>query len=192
MSRFDQAVAQFDAYNSLDPNKEISDGNPVARELVYARRMSQCLAQFAPDAGEEIRLAARCQHIGRWQIPRSTYPEGKKGYLQWRNKLKSLHADIAAEILRAAGYDDVMVEKVKFLLQKKELHQNVATQLLEDVVCLVFVGYYLADFAKKHESEKVVDILRKTMKKMSPSAQAEAMRLHLDDETRSLILEAMA
>jgi hypothetical protein len=190
MSPFENAIAKFDAYNSQDPNMETVDGKIVPRELLYAQRMSRCLAWFAPDAAEDVLLAARCQHIGRWQIPRSTYPDGKKGYLQWRNKLKGLHAEIAADIMLGSGYDEMMVGKVGFLLLKKDLQHNTGTQLLEDVVCLVFIEFYLADFAKKHDSAKVVDILRKTIKKMSTSAQAKAMNIPLDENIIALVKQA--
>jgi hypothetical protein len=191
MNSFDSAIARFDAYNSQDPNKEWEGGQQVAREILYAQRMSECLDDFAPGAAEEIRLAARCQHIGRWQIPRASYPDGKKGYLQWRGMLAKFHADVADKILRESGYGDEMVEKARSLLLKKDLHHNQATQLLEDVVCLVFIRYYLKDFAAKHETDKVEDILRKTIKKMSPHARRKAGSIPLDQSTRDLILRSV-
>lgn len=191
MSRFENAISKFDAYNAMDPNKEVVDGLSLAKELVYAQRMSDWLARFAPDAGEEVRLAARCQHIGRWQIPRKTYPEGRKGYLQWRSKLKEMHADIADGILRESGYGDETVENVRFLLLKKDLQHNTGTQLLEDVVCLVFIEYYLADFVVKHDPQKVIDVLRKTLKKMSPRAREQALTIPLDASTRMLLQAAV-
>jgi hypothetical protein len=188
MGSFDLAISKFDEFNSADPNREGDSGMP--RELVYAQRMSECLSRFAPNASEEVRLAARCQHIGRWQIPRAIYPEGKKGYLQWRSKLKDFHAQAASSILRECGYDDDQIDKVKFLLLKKDLLHNPDSQLLEDVVCLVFVEFYLADFAKKHEPAKVIDILRKTMKKMSPHAKAATSDIPMDDAMQALIAQA--
>src|SRR5882757_1752986 len=103
-SRFDDAIRKFDEYNTADPN---------GKELLYAQRMSQRLDLFNPDAAEHIRLAARCQHIGRWTIPRNTYPDGKKGYIAWRNKLKHFHAEQAAAILGDCGYDPEMIGLVK-------------------------------------------------------------------------------
>lgn len=169
-----KAFDAFDAYNSKDPNKETYDGKEYPKELLYAIRMTEQLKQFAPEAAEYTHLAARCQHIGRWEIPRNKYPMDKKGYLQWRNTLKQHHATIAEKILKEAGYDENTIDIVKFLLLKKQLHSNPDTQLLEDIICLVFVEYYLEDFASKHDDDKVVDILRKTLKKMSPRAINEA------------------
>lgn len=191
MSSFDLAISGFDEYNRQDPNREQVEGTLVAKELLYARRMSERLQHFAPDAAEEIRLAARCQHIGRWQIPRNTYPAGRKGYLQWRNKLKEHHATIAEGILKDSGYKQDVIDKVKFLLLKKELQHNKDTQLLEDVVCLVFIEFYLADFAGKHDDEKVIDILRKTMKKMTDRAIEAAAQIPLDERTAGLLARSL-
>jgi hypothetical protein len=139
-----------------------------------------------------VQLAARCQHIGRWEIPREKYPMDKKGYLQWRNAEKMHHARIAEQILSDAGYEQQTIESVKALLLKKELYTNDRTRLLEDVVCLVFIEFYLADFAIKHEEEKVIDILRKTVKKMSPSGIKAVSEITLPEKITSLISRAVA
>jgi hypothetical protein len=192
MSAFDLAVSKFDEYNRADPNRELIAGELVAKELVYARRMSERLQAFEPQSTEAVRLAARCQHIGRWQIPRNTFPADRKGYLVWRNKLKDHHAAVASKILTESGYGQDMINKVRFLLLKKELHHNKDTQLLEDVVCLVFIEHYLSDFAEKHDDDKVIDILRKTMKKMTPRAISIAAGLHLPTKISTLITKAAA
>ena len=186
------AFKAFDAYNEKDPNTETSNGKSSPKELLYAVRMSEQLNRFAPDAPEYIKLAARCQHIGRWEIPRNKYPMDKKGYLQWRNTLKQHHATLAQKILSESGYDESTIDIVKFLLLKKQLHTNPDTQLLEDIICLVFVEYYLEDFANKHEDEKVVDILHKTLKKMSPRAINEAVGLVRSEKIKSLLEKATA
>ncbi len=184
------AIKEFDAYNAKDPHREIWAGTDYPKELLYSMRMTDRLSQFAPDSPPYLILAARCQHIGRWEIPRSAYPMDRKGYLQWRSMLKLHHAKIAGEILGRCGYDTGTIEKVKFLLLKKELNNNADTQLLEDVICLVFVQYYLDDFAAAHDEEKVIDILRKTMKKMSQKAIDEVSTLPLSDKILAMIGQA--
>lgn len=187
-----RAFEAFDAYNSQDPNLETDGGESFPKEVLYARRMTRRLAAFAPEAPEHIQLAARCQHIGRWEIPRNRYPMDRKGYLMWRNELKRHHASIAEQILKSCGYDDATIELVKFLLLKKQLHVNPDTQLLEDIVCLVFLEYYLEDFASRHEATKIVDILRKTLKKMSPRAVHEAQEVISSDNIRTLMEQAVS
>lgn len=190
--RLQAAFAGFDAYNARDPHTETSDGKTYPKELLYALRMSEKLAQYHPDAPESVQLAARCQHIGRWEVPRDTFPMDRKGYLQWRSHLALYHCSIAEKILLSCGYDQALIDKVKFLLQKKELFQhNPDTQLLEDVICLVFVEHYLEDFAAQHDDEKVVDILRKTIKKMSQRGLESAAQIRTSDRVKSLIGQAL-
>jgi len=188
--RFEKAIEQFDAYNSKDPHHEEFNGVLYPKELLYAQRMSERLDQFAPESPEYLKLAARCQHICRWEIPRDSYPMDRKGYLQWRNTLKFHHAKLAEQILTGCQYDAETIDKVKFLVLKKELNRNADTQVLEDVICLVFVHYYLDEFAAKHEDDKVVDILRKTMKKMSPKAIGEVGKIPVSEKIKSLIHQA--
>ena len=188
-----RASAAFDTYNEKDPNVEIHEGKSYPKELLYSIRMTERLEHFAPEAAEYHKLAARCQHIGRWEIPRNKYPLDKKGYLQWRNTLKQHHASIAEKILTECGYDTNTIDIVKFLLLKKQLYTNPDTQLLEDIICLVFVEYYLEDFAEKHkhEEEKVVEILQKTLKKMSTRAINEAVQLVKSDHVKKLLEKAV-
>lgn len=185
--RFAKAIAAFDDYNLNDPNKEEFDERIFPKELLYAQRMTAKLDAFAPDADEHVKLAARCQHIGRWEIPRNNYPMNKKGYLQWRNDAKIHHAKIAGGILTACGYEQEVINNVKLLLLKKNLYDNPQSQLLEDVVCLVFIEYYLEEFAAKHEDEKVIDILRKTIRKMTAEGVKSAGQIPLSGKLKSLI-----
>jgi len=190
--QFKKAIDAFDAYNENDPNKEEYKGKVFSKEVLYAQRMTNWLHQFAPDAPEYITLAARCQHIGRWEIARSNFPMDKKGYLQWRNQEKIHHAKIAEEILKTCQYDAETIDKVKFLLLKKELFTNADTQLLEDVICLVFIEFYIDAFAAKHDDEKMVDIIKKTLKKMSPKGIAATSGINLSEKIKSLIQKATA
>jgi hypothetical protein len=188
--RLEKAFITFDAYNSNDPHLENLKGEDHPKELLYARRMTERLNKYKSDVAEYIQLAARCQHIGRWEIPRATYAMDKKGYLQWRNTLKVHHTKIAEQILSSSGYDAPTIEKVKSLLLKKELQTNADTQLLEDVICLVFIEHYLEDFANQHEEEKVEDILKKTLRKMTPRAIEEAAKIQISERIRALIIKA--
>lgn len=189
--QLETAYTAFDTYNSSDPNKEESEGIFYPKELLYAIRLTDKLKEYAPDSDEYVQLAVRCQHIGRWEIPRSSYPMDRKGYLQWRTTLALHHAKIAEKILTESGYTDDTIEKVKFLLQKKQLRQNSDTQLLEDVICLVFIQYYLEPFAALHEDEKLIEILRKTLKKISSRAIEETVKIPVSDKVKVLIQKAV-
>lgn len=187
MSRFDAALARFDAVNAEDPRRE--GGEP--HELVYARRMTACLDRLAPDAPEELRLAVRAQHIGRWRLPRDRFPEGRAGYKRWRSECARMHADIAAAILAELGYSADAVQRVRDLLTKKRLAHDPEVQTLEDVACLVFLEHDFADFARKHDRDKLVDIVRKTWAKMSERGRAAAADLALPPDLAAIVADAL-
>ena len=189
--RFREAIARFDRANAEDPNVETADGVPHPKELLYAQRMSEALERFAPDASEVVRLAARCQHIRRWTVPRDTYPKGRDGYRRWRTGLARFHAETAGGILHEVGYDDTTIGRVQALLRKERLKADPEVQLLEDVACLVFLGHYLAPFAARHEEDKVAGVLRKTWRKMSGRGRAAALTLELAPELRALVMRAV-
>ena len=188
-----QALDAFDARNAEDPKHTVVDGNAIPNELLYAQRMSDRLKSYMPDAPEYLVLAARCQHIGRWEIPRNTYAMDRKGYLQWRNQLKVHHCNIADHIMRSYGYDDETIQKVKSLLAKEQLfHHRPDTQALEDVICLVFIEFYLEEFATKHDDAKLVEILQKTLRKMSAKAIEAAGKIPVSERVAALIGQAVA
>lgn len=192
MSRFDAVIAAFDAANAADPNRMQVAGLDLPKELYYGQRMTHFLMATYPDASEALQLAARCQHIRRWESPRTDYPEGRVGYLKWRTDLKHFHAKAAGEILRTAGYDTAMVDRVGQLLRKERLKQDADVQRLEDIACLVFLEDHLGEFAPRYDSEKVIDIIRKTWKKMSPEGHRAALALDLPALAADLVGRALA
>jgi len=102
------------------------------------------------------------------------------GYLQWRKRLNKFHARVAGDILRDVGYGDATIARVGALLKKESLKADADAQALEDVVALVFLESYLADFVSAHgeyDPAKFADILAKTAKKMSPRGRAAALTL---------------
>lgn len=191
-ARLATVLAAIDAANAEDPSTAAVNGERLPAALVYGRRMSEGLAAHVPEAPEHLRIAVRAQHIERWQIPRSTYSEGRIGYLTWRKDLQKHHARRTAAIMEAAGYDAKAVARVGKLLRKEGLKQDEEVQALEDVVCLVFLEYEAPDFIAKHDDAKVRDILAKTAKKMSPRGLAAAARLTLDPRLSRLLTEALA
>jgi len=186
------ALAAFDRENARDPNVVVVNGVPRPRELLDAERLSVWVERLAPSASEALRLAARCQHLCRWEIPRASYPEGRIGYLEWRKALSRFHADRACEILRELGYDEATVERVRSINQKRAIKQDPEVQTMEDALCLVFLELEAEEFAGKHPEEKVIDILRKTWRKMSDQGHREALRLRLPAPVKALIEKALA
>lgn len=191
MSRLDDALRRFDEANADDPNSETVNGKPVPKELVYGQRMSARLASYAPDAPETVQLAARAQHVRRWEVPRDSYPGGRAGYLKWRTDLYKRHGDIAAAIMEEVGYDHDTIERVKTLLRKRGLKTDPDVQLVEDVICLVFLEHYFHGFAQRHEEDKLIPIVQKTWKKMTDRAHEAALRLDFAPADLAIIQKAL-
>ena len=162
--RFQDAIARFDAANAQDPR---------GIELPYAQKLSAWVERLAPDASEPLRLAARCQHLRRWEIPRNSYPAGRVGYLKWREDLKRFHATEAGKILREVGYDDDTIQRVQRIVLKKDM------AVMEDALCLLFLETQLQETTDKTGEEKMTGILQKTWRKMSPKAREIAASMKL-------------
>lgn len=190
---FSRAIALIDAANSEDPRRE--GGEP--KELLYAKRMTEMLARFAPEASDAVRLAVRAQHVRRWMAPRDSYPMTREGYYAWRTGLYKFHAETAGALLREAGYDEETVARVMLAISKRSLKTNPDAQLLEDVAALVFIEHYMLDFAASkpdYDEAKWIGIVQKTWRKMSAEAHVFALsgRVMLPDPLVPLIQKAIA
>ncbi len=171
LTRLDSVLAAIDAANSADPALE--DGTPAA--LLYGQRMSAELERLFPAAADTLRIAARGQHIERWVLPRGDYPEGRTGYLTWRRDLARRHAERVGEIMAGAGYGEDEIAAAGRMLRKEGIKRDPEVQALEDVICFVFLKWYFAPFAAKHEDGKVLRIVEKTARKMSAEGRARAL-----------------
>jgi hypothetical protein len=190
--RFNEAVGRFDQANALDPNRTVFEGREHPKELLYAQRMTQWLERLEPNASEPLRLAARCQHIRRWEIPRSSFPQDRAGYLNWRKTLYQFHADRAGEILHDVGYDSGTIERVQSLLKKEKLKADPEMQTLEDVICLVFLENYFSDFAREKDEQKVMGIIKRTWIKMSDRGREMALaQIRFSEADMALIRKAL-
>jgi len=185
--KFEAALRRFDEANSRDRSRE--DGQP--RELLYAQRLTDWVLRLCPDASEELRLAARCQHICRWEIPRASYPMTRAGYLKWRADLKKFHAQKAGEILQGVGYDETAIRRVQDLNLKKHFPADAETRVLEDALCLVFLQFQFADLAAKTAEDKTINALQKSWAKMSEAARAEALKLEFGPREKTLLQRAL-
>ena len=185
--RFDRAIAAIDAANAEDPNRIVVRGVERPKELAHAELMTEWIAKLRADPGEALLLAARAHHIRRWTVPRHDYPEGRSGYLRWRTGLHKVHAAEVARILVAEGYDAATVTRVQDIVAKRNLAGDPDVQALEDALCLVFVETQFHDLAARLEEEKMVDVVRKTLAKMSDQGRAFALGIDLPAPDRHLL-----
>jgi hypothetical protein len=185
---FAAAIVRFDAENSRDPNLE--NGRP--RELLYAERLTDWVLKLCPSASEPLRLAARCQHLCRWESPRENYPLTRPGYLKWRADLKKFHAEKSGAILRDVGCAEETIRRVQDLNLKKNFPADAECRVLEDALCLVFLEFQLAPLAAKSDDEKMINALRKSWEKMTEAARAEALKLNFGEREKNLVARALA
>lgn len=186
--KFTAATHRFDEENSRDPNQE--NGQP--HELLYALRLTAWVLKLCPTPSEALQLAARSQHICRWQIPRDSYPMTRAGYLKWRADLKKFHAEKSGQILREVGYDEETILRVQDLNLKKKFPTNTEVRVLEDALCLMFLEFQFAPLAAKSDDEKMINALKKSWDKMTETARAEALKLNYGEREKNLIARALS
>ncbi|BFM11560.1 hypothetical protein R50072_17130 [Simiduia litorea] len=184
-------LAAIDFRNSKDPQQVEHFSKTLGAAELYGLRMSERLKTFCDTPTAALVIATRAQHIERWHLARSDYPMDRPGYHRWRTDLAKHHAQITTDILTDHKLDADLIEEVAALLKKENLKSNPNTQILEDVACLVFLEFYLADFASKHSEEKLISIIRKTWRKMSESGQQTALSLTFEPHIESLIKKAL-
>lgn len=190
VSRYDDAVAAIDAANADDPTSITVRGAAAPLALAHGRLAAEWVLRLRADAPETVLLAARAHHLRRWEMPRSSYPEGRPGYLRWRRDQKARHADDIAAILDPAGYDADDIARVQALIKRDGLGSDPETQLVEDAACLVFVETQLVSTAATLEPDHMVTVLHKTARKMSPGAIALIAEVPLTDEGRAILVAA--
>lgn len=180
--RFQRVIARIDALNQHDPSQQA---------FGYSQRLTAWVLRLEPNASEALRIAARGQHVQRWMIPRDRYERNRRGYLRWRETLKAFHATTITGLMREAGYPDAMIERVRRLILKKALGADPETQTLEDALCLLFLETQFADLRRKTAEETMREVLRKTWRKMSEPARAEARALPLQEADRRFLHAAI-
>ena len=193
-SRLAATLEAIDAANAEDPRRVLTSDGEAAFEQLYAQRMSETLARVYPDASDLLQIAARAQHLRRWEIPRADFPQGRQGYNDWRKTCRAHHAQRAGAIMSALRWSEEDTARVGALIRKERLKKDPEAQALENVAALVFLERYFDDFLLKYQGyddEKIVDILGKTLCKMSPRGHAAALALSLAPRARALVAEAL-
>ncbi|KAI4204010.1 MAG: hypothetical protein LQ350_001403 [Teloschistes chrysophthalmus] len=191
-AKFETAIGKIDEAHAQDPNRVPSAQGEQPYELLYSNKMSEYLQKCDPDASDILRIAVRAQHLRRWEVPRNSYAKNKAGYHLWRAYLKKRQADLAASICLQSGYTEEDANRVAGLVRKENLKQDMETQTLEDVACLVFLDDQFEEFEKEHDEAKIINILRKTWGKMSKRGHELALGISMSDHARELITKALA
>lgn len=187
---FAATIAAIDEANTADPNQVTIDGHTRPKEVVHAELMTEWVLKLDPEASPEQLVAARAHHLRRWTLARADFDEGRIGYLRWRSALSKRHANDMAEIAERCGYDTVFVDRVRTIMGKQGLGSDPAVQVHEDALCLVFLETQFAALLERLGREKCIDVVAKTVRKMSASGLAAAGGLDLTAPLAEVLAEA--
>ncbi|WPU91722.1 DUF4202 domain-containing protein [Mucilaginibacter sabulilitoris] len=193
MNQLQEAFKLFDEYNQQDPRSITWRNAEYPLEYAYSLMLSQWVVSLQSASSEELLLASRSQHIGRWEIPRETYPEGREHYLKWRKDLAGHHAAVASSLMQKAGYEENKISRVREIILKKRIKQDAEVQIMENALCLLFLEYQYEDLRKKylHDPEKIVNILYKSLLKMDAHGHKVARLLNFSSDGLVLVKKAI-
>ena len=186
MNTVEQARAAIDAANADDPHRLADE----PRALVQGRLAEGWVVRLDPNASSALRLAARAHHLRRWVVPRSSYPDGRAGYLRWRRDQKDRQASELRTILERAGIESAVVERAAAIVAKIGLGTDPEVQVFEDSVCLTFLETQLDDTADRLDHDRMVGVIAKTLTKMSEQAKEAAVTIDLGARGRQLLASA--
>lgn len=192
VERFKWTVDAFNQANAQDPNTLLYKGESYPKEWFMAQALVFRTLEIEKKPSEALLLAAHSQHIKRWEIPRSSYPEGRKAYLEWRSRLKHFHAETSSEMMRKHGYDSELIDAVTLINLKEDIRSNPDCQTIEDALCLVFLEFQYEDIIKKYPASKVINILKKTAAKMSLRGLDYASQIPMSEQAKALLTQALA
>jgi Domain of unknown function (DUF4202) len=186
--RYDAAVAAIDAANADDPTVVEVRGRRVALALVHGQLAAEWIEKLVDEPDETLTLAARAHHLRRWELPRDSYPLGRAGYLRWRRDQKARHAKDVAAILESCGYESSEIEAVQRLIRRESVE---SAQAVEDAACLVFIETQLASIAERMDHDLLIEVIRKTARKMSDRGLELVASIPLGDAEQSLLDQAL-
>jgi Domain of unknown function (DUF4202) len=186
--RYDAATAAIDQANAADPNIVEVRGQQVALALVHGQLAAEWIERLVDEPDEALLLAARAHHLRRWELPRDSYPPGRPGYLRWRRDQKVRHATDVAAILLPRGYGADEIDRVQRLIRREVID---GSQAVEDAACLVFIETQLVSFAARTEHQLMIEVIRKTARKMSQHGLRLVAEIPLGETESSLLSEAL-
>ena len=189
--QYSALIQEIDAVHSLDQVKEIWQNEEFPSELLYSKRMLEMLEKIYPEASNNLRVAAQCQHMKRWMVARSLYSMDRRGYHQWRQAVMSHQLEVTKELLIKHNVSDRDVDDLIEMLKNQGVSGYLNSQIIEDTACLVFLKWYSESFAKKHDTEKVIDILRKTYRKISETGRNTIPNIDLPANVNLLLQQAL-
>jgi len=187
----ERAFAAIDAANADDPNTIVVRGERQPKEQAHAELAVEWVRRLVDEPSDALLLAARAHHVRRWEIPRSDEPAGRPGYLRWKRRLQQHHADVAARVLGDVEVDAATIERVQAIVRKERMRSDPEVQALEDALCLVFVETQFGELTAQLGEDHMIEVVAKTLRKMTVTARQAALELPLDDESLHIVHRAL-
>jgi hypothetical protein len=186
--RYSAAVDAIDAANAADPTTIEVHGAVIGLALAHGRLAAEWISRLVDDPDEALLLAARAHHLRRWELRRDRYPGDRTGYLRWRKDQKTRHATDVGDLLQGFGYSGAEIVRVQQLVRREAV---AGAQAVEDAACLVFIETQLGSVSSRIDHDRLIEVLRKTARKMSPAALVLVGEISLGEAERSLLAAAL-
>lgn len=189
--QYHKAIIAIEQIHSKDITQEQHNGSLIPAEFLYGKRMLKTLELVSPESSYAMKLAVQCQHLQRWGVPRSSYTYDRRGYHEWRREVMKYQLEQTINLLSSISIDEIDIKWIAQVINAQENKADSNGLIIMDTACLVFLKWYMEPFAKKHESEKVLDILKKTFRKMSTDAQNLISKLDLPESSLQVLNQAI-
>ncbi len=181
-SVIDDLLEAIDRYNESDPAQR--GGQPVAK--LHGQRGSFWLGQLTGRPGAALTLSARAHHVGRFEVPRSSFAAGRVGYHQWKSAAREYCAGVLGELGDACSVDVDVLSEACELVRKTSTDKDSA-QVHQDVCSLVFFEVDAAELSQRLTAAQVERAVRSTLAAMSDSARVFLDSELIPTEVRTLV-----
>lgn len=133
-----------------------------------------------------------CLEVEKWVIRLRGGEEALSPALRVAVRAQNFQGQRLRELLRRQGIEKNIADRACRLVAKDlPLKTDPDMQTLEDATCLVFLQRELESLQQGKDEAKLIDIIGKTWKKMSPEAQALAIEFDYSPGVLGFLLEAI-
>ncbi|QQR81042.1 MAG: DUF4202 family protein [Deltaproteobacteria bacterium] len=119
------------------------------------------------------------------------YPEGSKGYHEYRYAQSKLSADFVEKKLREENFSPERLKKIRSIMMNRDVSPFPEGQVLEDALCLAFLEIKFEGYIPEWGEDKYIRILQNTLVKMSEKAKGLALTISYSPEGHTLLQKAL-
>ena len=160
------------------------------KEQAHAEMAVEWVRRLRPDAGDALLLAARRPRAPVGDPP-GQRAAGPGRLPPWKRRLQQHHAEIAGRVLTALDYDEATVRAGPGHRGQGGPAPRSEVQTLEDALALVFVETQFTELADRLYDDHMVDVVVKTLRKMTPAGRDAALHLPLGEPDSAIVHQAV-